>query len=136
MSDHSALKATATAAYKLFDDGDVAGVDALYAPDLVDHNPVYGATSAIEGMRTMVGWTRDGFTDPHHEILYQAVIDDEHVVTQWRMTGRQTGPFLGTEATGRNLTFVGTDIVRIADGRITELRHVEDLFGAHAQMTV
>jgi predicted ester cyclase len=135
MTDQPALRTTATAAYRLFDEGDVSGVDDLYSPDLVDHNPVVGASSAIEGMRTMVGWTRDGFTNPHHEILYQAVIDDEHVVTQWRMTGRQTGPFLGTEATGRDLTFVGTDIVRIVDGRITELRHVEDLFGAHAQMT-
>lgn len=135
MADHKALRTTASSAYQLFDDGNVEGVDALYAPDLVDHNPVYGATSAIEGMRTMVGWTRDGFSDPHHEILYQAVIDDEHVVTQWRMTGRQTGPFLGIEATGRELVFVGTDIVRIVAGRITELRHVEDLFGAHAQMT-
>jgi hypothetical protein len=99
MSDHSALKATATVAYKLFDNGDIAGVDTLYAPDLGDHNPVSRAASAIEGMPTMARWTRDGFTDPHHEILYQAVIDDEHVVTHWRMTGRDP-TFVGTDRAG------------------------------------
>lgn len=132
--NQSDLIATAAASYRLFDDGDVAGVDRLYAPALVDHNPVPGAGSPIEGMRTLVGWIRDGFTEPHHEILYQGVIGEDTVVIQWRMTGRHTGPFLGVAATGREIAFTGTDIIRVEEGRIVELRHVEDLFGAYAQI--
>ena len=129
------LTRIATQAYLLFDTGDIAGVDRLYSPDLVDHNPVPGAASGLDGMRTLIGWIRDGFTDPRHTVLYQGVIGDDTVVTQWRMTGRHSGPFLAVAATGRDLTFTGTDIVRISGGRIIELRHVEDLFGAYAQMT-
>jgi len=133
--DARELTRTATEAYTLFDDGDIAGVDRLYAPDLIDHNPVPGASTAVEGMRTLIGWIREGFTGAHHEIVYQGVIGADTVVTQWRMTGRHTGPFLGVKATGRELAFTGTDIMRIDAGRIVELRHVEDLFGAYAQMT-
>ena len=50
------------------------------------------------------------------------------------MTGRHTGPFFGVDPTGRDIEFVVTDILRIVGGRIVELRHVEDLFGAYAQL--
>ena len=133
--NQSDLIALATDSYRLFDEGDVAGVDRLYAPTLVDHNPVPGTATPRAGMRTLIGWITDGFTDAHHEILFQGVIGTDTVVIQWRMTGRHTGPFLGVDATGREIAFMGTDIIRIEDGQIVELRHVEDLFGAYAQVT-
>jgi predicted ester cyclase len=125
----------ASDAYRIFDEADLAGIDRLYGTELVDHNPVPGASNPLDGMRTLVGWIRDGFTNPHHEIIYQAVTGGDTVVTQWRMTGVHTGQFLGVAATNRNLSFTGTDIVRISDNQIVELRHVEDLFGAYMQMT-
>jgi predicted ester cyclase len=132
--NQSDLIATATASYRLFDEGDVAGVDRLYAPTLVDHNPVPGSASPLDGMRTLIGWIKDGFSDAHHEIVFQGVIGTDTVVIHWRMTGRHTGPFLGVDATEREIAFTGTDIIRIENERIVELRHVEDLFGAYAQI--
>jgi predicted ester cyclase len=125
----------ATRVYGAFDSGDVQAIDTLFAPDLIDHNPVPGAPTAIDGMRALVGAVRDGFTGARHEILYQAETSDGWVVTQWRMTGTHTGEWFGAPASGRDVSFMGTDIVRVTGGRITEIRHVEELLQLQAQIS-
>lgn len=127
----------ATNAYfDTFDAGDVDAVDTFFAPDLVDHNPTPGAPSPIEGIRGLVAAVRDGFTGTKHTVVYQAETDDGCIVTQWVMTGTHTGPWFGTPASGRDVSFAGTDIVRVVDGRITEIRHVEQLLQLQAQIAI
>jgi hypothetical protein len=48
---------------ELYDTGDVAGADEVFAPDLIDHTPADGAASAIDSMRALIASVRDGFTD-------------------------------------------------------------------------
>lgn len=75
------------------------------------------------------------FTHPVHHTDYQAETEDGWVVTQWTMTGTHTGPWFGTPASGRDVSFAGTDVVGVVDGRITEVRHVEQLLQLQAQIT-
>ncbi len=121
--------------YKMFDSGDVAAVDTLYAPDFIDHNLAPGAPNAIDAMRGLVVAIRDAFTDPPHELLFQEETGGGWVVNHWRMTGRHTGEWFGTPASGRDVSFTGTDIVRVVDGRITENHHVEELLQLQAQIS-
>jgi ketosteroid isomerase-like protein len=51
-----------TRVFAAFDAGDIAALDTLVSPDLIDHNLPPGAPSAIEGMKGMVAAMRDGFT--------------------------------------------------------------------------
>jgi hypothetical protein len=44
--------------YKAFDSGDVSVLDEILHPDLIDHNPVPGAASAIQGVRLLVTQSR------------------------------------------------------------------------------
>ncbi len=125
----------ATRLYEIFDSGDVAAVDTLFAPDFVDHNPAPGAPSAIDAMRGLVSAVRDGFTDARHELVFQEETGDGWVVTHWRMTAKHTGYWFGTPASGRDVSFAGTDIVRVSDGRITEMYHVEELLQLQAQIS-
>jgi predicted ester cyclase len=127
-------RAVAARMYELFDTGDVAGLDEVIDFRMVDHNPVPGTTSGIDGMRALVGAVRDGFSDAHHELLYQADPGDGWVVTHWRMTGTHTGDWFGTPATGRKISITGTDIVRVPDDKITEIRHVEELLQLQQQL--
>ena len=127
-------RAVAARVYEIFDNGDVAGLDEVIDGRMVDHNPVPGAKSGIDGMRTLVAAVRDGFPDAHHELLYQADPGDGWVVTHWRMTGTHTGNWLGTPATGRKVSVTGTDIVRVPDDKITEIRHVEELLQLQQQL--
>ncbi|CAM4504986.1 ester cyclase [Nocardia ninae] len=120
--------------YELYDTGDVAGVDEVFAVDLVDHNPVAGAESGIEGMRMLIAAVRDGFTGTEHRILFQQQLRDGWVVNHWQMTGTHTGDAFGLTASGKPLAFNGTDIVRVLDDKITEIYHVEELLQLTAQV--
>ncbi len=62
-SARTAALRVASRNYELYDTGDVAGVDEVFTADVVDHNPVAGAASGIEGMRMLIAGVRDGFTD-------------------------------------------------------------------------
>jgi len=127
-------RALAARVYDLFDRGDVAGLDEVLDPGLIDHNPVPGASSGIEGMKLLVAAVRDGFTDTHHQLVYQADPGDGWVVTHWRMTGKHTGNWFGTPPAGREVSITGTDIVRVPDDKITEIRHVEELLQLQQQL--
>ena len=128
-------KAIAARVYELFDAGDVAGLDEVIDQRMVDYNPVPGASSGIDGMRALVAAVREGFTDPHHELLFQADTGDGWVVNHWRMTGTHTGTWFGTPPTGREVSFTGTDIVRVPNDKITEIRHVEELLQLQQQLS-
>ena len=129
------LEIATTVYFETFDAGDVDAIDRFYSADLIDHNPSPGASSAIDAMRGLVSAVRDGFTDAKHTVVYQARTDDDCIVTQWVMTGKHTGPWFGTPASGRDVSFAGTDIVRVLDGRIVELWHVEELLQLQAQIS-
>jgi predicted ester cyclase len=86
-------------------------------------------------MRALVTALRDGFTNTHHELIYQADPGDGWVVSHWRMTGTHTGDWFGTPPTGKRVTLTGTDIVRIPDDKITEIRHVEELLQLQQQIS-
>lgn len=130
----SPARQLATRNYELYDTGDVAGVDEVFAADLVDHNPVPGAADALEGMRMLIAAVRDCFTGTRHEVLFQEEMPGGWVVSHWRMTGTNTGDWFGTPASGRPVSFTGTDIVRVADGRIAEILHVEELLQLQQQL--
>ncbi|WP_433657682.1 ester cyclase [Nocardia sp. CA-128927] len=131
----SQARAVATRNYLLYDTGDVAGVDEVFAPDVIDHNPVPGTSTGIEGMRFLVGEVRNGFSDTRHEIVFQEELPGGWVVNHWRMTAVHTGDAFGLAASGRPVSLTGTDIVRVVDGRITEIYHVEELLQMRLQLT-
>jgi predicted ester cyclase len=134
-SQSTSARDVPTRLFAAFDAGDVAAVDLLVSPDAVDHNPPPGATSAIEGMKMMVVAMSEGFTNAHHEVVYQAETDDGWVVSQWVVTGTHTGPWFGVPATGRDVSISGIDLARVVDGRIVEVRHVEELLQLQMQLT-
>src|SRR3954463_14158875 len=76
---------------ELFDTGNVAAVDEGFAPNLIDHTPVDGGTSASYGTRLLVAAVRDGFTGTQHRILFTQELDGGWVVVHWRMTATHTG---------------------------------------------
>jgi ketosteroid isomerase-like protein len=119
---------------EIYDTGDVAGVDEVFAPDLIDHNAA-GAGSAIDGMRALVATVRDGFTGTQHRILFQQELPGGWVVLHWQMTATHTGDAFGFAASGNPVAINGTDIFRVAGGRITEIYHVEELLKMTQQIS-
>jgi ketosteroid isomerase-like protein len=112
---------------ELYDTGDVAGSDEVFAPDLVDHNAAPGTSSAIDGMRALITEVRDGFTDTQHRVLFAEELPGGWVVLHWRMTAVHTGEAFGLAASGNPVDINGCDITHVVDGKITEIYHVEEL---------
>jgi predicted ester cyclase len=56
------------------------------------------------------------------------------VAVHWSYIATNTGVFLGRPATGRRVTDTGTNIFRIADGKIVELWVVQDSLGLLQQL--
>ncbi|MEU1163004.1 ester cyclase [Streptomyces sp. NPDC005921] len=120
---------------ELYDTGNVAGADEVFAADVIDHNPASDAASGIDGMRASIAAVRDGFTDTQHRILFQQELSGGWVVLHWRMTATHTGDAFGFSASGNPVDINGQDIMRIADGKIAEIYHVEELLKLTRQIS-
>ena len=131
----SAALRVAARELELYDTGDVAGADEVFAPDLIDHNPAGDTVSAIDGMRALIAAVRDGFTGTQHRILFQQELPGGWVVLHWRMTATHTGDAFGFPVSGNPVDINGCDIMRVVDGKITEIYHVEELLKLTQQMS-
>ncbi|MFN2203211.1 MAG: ester cyclase [Caldilineaceae bacterium] len=113
-------------AEKFFDSvwnkGDFSVLDSLIAPDADDHSTVGGIPKTEKGsasFRAIVSMFRAAMPDIHLTIDDEVYAGDK-VVHRWTLKGTDTGGVMGAPATGKELTFTGTTIVRMEDGKIVE----------------
>lgn len=106
--------------------GEVDLVDLNYADDVVDHMPVAGQPSGRAAMKDVVRAFRSALPDLRMT-LHAALACGDMGVDLWTLTGTHVGPLFGVPPTGRRVRIGGIDMVRIADGRIAELWHVEEM---------
>jgi steroid delta-isomerase-like uncharacterized protein len=97
----------------------------LYAPDVVDHNPVPGQRPGHDGLRDVLAAFHTAFPDLTME-LHGTLGDGDRGTDWWTFRGTHTGPLFDVAPTGRRVEFSGIDVARAADGRIVEMWHVED----------
>jgi predicted SnoaL-like aldol condensation-catalyzing enzyme len=95
--------------------GRVEALDELLSPDYRDHDapPGYGADR--ESARRLAADFMAGVRSPQLEILALVATADA-AAAHWR--------FEWTGADGRR-SLRGSDLIRVVDGRIAEIRHVE-----------
>lgn len=100
--------------------GDIdVGVDTMFAPDAVDHDPAPGQGPGREGFRSFFKTLTSAFPDAHLE-PQTMVVDDENVAFAYTLTGTHQGEFLGVAATGKRIQVRGLQIGRFESGQIVE----------------
>jgi predicted ester cyclase len=115
--------------------GRIEALDHLLAPGYRDHDPPpgYGADvrAAHEFARAFVAGMRDT------KLTILALIGTaDQACAHYRLEWTHSGAFLGEPAAhGRRLRLRGCDLVRVADGRITDIHHVENVLGTLRQMS-
>ena len=114
--------------------GDAAAVDAIFAPDFVGHDPA--PPSLIEGpagMKRFVGQMRAAFPD-WTVTTNDLMVDRDRLISRWTVRATHRGPFAGLAPTGRPVEVRGISIHRFVDGRIVENWHGVDKLGLLRQV--
>ena|SRR5215469_6026848 len=129
---------------EVWNKGNVAAVDELFAPNYVDHHdaPAHTRMPAhwqfSEGFKPFFSQWRTTFPDLRYSIDLQ-VAEADLVVTRATAYGTHTGEYRGLEftgipPTGKQITWMITWIYRLADGKIVEGWLNEDAVGRLQQI--
>ena len=113
--------------------GNVAVIDALAAPDFVDHHLLPGFPPNASGHKAWLQAARAGFPDVHIAIE-DMIAEGDKVVTRMRVTGTHTGEFLGIPPSGKSISIGGIGISRIVDGKSVEYWESFDALGLMQQI--
>jgi hypothetical protein len=107
--------------------GDLTVTDKIIAEDFTAHAaPITGTgPDEIHGRDALNAWVNGIhaiLSDLNFDLDVGPVTDDEHLVVRWKAHGTYAGGFPGAapEAVGREVTFTGTDTLRIAGGMLAE----------------
>jgi predicted ester cyclase len=113
--------------YAAFDSGTPARMDDVLAADAIDHDGPGGDEPARATMRGLVAMLAAGFTAYRHTLELVLPVAPDKVFIRWRMAGTHTGDVYGIPASGKRVDFCGHDLVRIENGLIAEVWHIEQL---------
>lgn len=108
-------------------------LEEVIATNLVEHNTPPGQDPGLEGVKQQLSMALAAFPD------FQFTLDDliaegDKVVARGRMTGTHQGEFMGIPATGKQVSQRGTQIVRIAKGKVVESWMEVDNLGLMQQL--
>jgi steroid delta-isomerase-like uncharacterized protein len=116
--------------YDIVNSGRLDDLDTICAPDMVGHA---GAGADLAELKKSVL----SFTDPFPDLRAETrtLVQEGDLVSVWLFwLGTHRGEFAGVPATGRQIRIAGWDLIRVRDGRITEITQYCDLFTLMSQI--
>jgi steroid delta-isomerase-like uncharacterized protein len=117
-----------------FNRGNLAVISELIAHQLAYHTPD-GAIRGIEGAQQLVTEMRAAFPD-FNVTPEQVIAEGDMVVVRFTDRGTHQGEGIGVPPTGKQVTWTGVDIFRIAEGKIIEGWGITDSLGLMQQLGV
>jgi predicted ester cyclase len=120
---------------ELYNSNDLDRLIEVVSEDLLTPNIMPGIPPGLEGAKTAHQIMLAGFPD------YQTVIEDilaegDKVAARIKMMGTHTGEFMGIPPTGKQISFTGIYIARIANAKIVEHWGEEDSVSLLQQLGV
>jgi len=120
---------------EIWNKGNLAVADDVLAPNVVLRIP--GQPEAdIMGLAAykerVITYLRAAFPDLQSTIE-EMVADGDKVVVRWTWRATHRGEFWGVAPTGKQITYEGISILRLADGKIVDDRFQADLLGLMQQ---
>lgn len=120
---------------EVWEKGNLAAVDEIFAAQYVDHNPLPEMTPDREGLKQSVTMMRAAFPDLHTR-TEDLVAEGDKVVNRWTASGTHKGEFMGIAPTGKQVTVAGIQICRIVAGKVVEDWTEVDMLGMMQQLGV
>jgi steroid delta-isomerase-like uncharacterized protein len=104
---------------EVWNNGNLAVVDELFAPDYRGHDPNRPRLDGPEAVKRSVSEFRTAFPD-FAVSTDDLIAEDDRVVWRYTISGTHKAPFLGVAASGRRMNATGISIFRIDDGMLRE----------------
>jgi steroid delta-isomerase-like uncharacterized protein len=114
-------------------DGNVEAAVETFAEESVDHDPAPDQGPGRPGFKDFWTTMTTAFPDAHIEPRHE-VVDDDHVVIAYTLTGTHEGEFNGIAPTGKRVEVNGIQIGRFEDGKIVERWGSSDELGLMKQL--
>lgn len=135
ISNLSATEANIATVTRAIDEGwnkgNLDALDALIAPDFVEHQA--GIGPGRDGVKGSIQILHTAFPDLHLA-LQDVIAEGDMVWVRFRATGTHEGPFMGVPGTGRQIDLTVVDILRVVDGQLVEHWGVADQFSVAQQI--
>jgi len=118
-----------------FNQRNPAGARDCYAPDYRCHSSIHPGPIGFDELEAGGQEIVDAFPDV--TVSFEDVFGEgDRLVVRHLFHGTHLAEFKGIPATGKQVTFSGTDIYRLADGRIAEEWAQPDVFAMLRQLGV
>ncbi len=128
-------KAVVRRFYEAWNRGDSDAVIALFDANIVDHNAPPGVPPGLDGVKQGLGEFMSAF--PGSQITIDDLLaHDDKVMDRSTFTGINKGAMFGIPPTGKSATFQAMNVYRIANGKIVELWHIENIVSMMQQLGV
>jgi predicted SnoaL-like aldol condensation-catalyzing enzyme len=121
---------------EVWNQGNLAIFDELYAPDFIFHDPGLPHVRTREEDKQWIAGILKAFPD-FHITIDDLITEGDQVVVRLTGRGTNTGDILAPAphpATGKQVTITGNVIVRIANGHFVEIWHQVDWLGLFQQL--
>lgn len=118
-----------------FNQGNLAAVEELLAPDSIIHIPAWGMPNNRMGLKQLIAIFRAAFPDLHCTVEDE-IREGDRFAAHWTIRGTHMGSFLRNPPTGRTIEAKGIIFARTEKGRIVENWILIDQFGLLQQLGV
>lgn len=108
--------------------GNLAMLDDIVAPNFVDHNPAPEQEPGSAGVKQFVTALRNAFSNLKVTVEHM-VAEGDMVVAHVACRGKHTGELMGVPPSGKDVVMRVSDLVRIENGRAVDRWGVEDMSG-------
>lgn len=119
---------------QVWNEGNLAVIDEMFSPGFVQHFLPGGSDfKGIDALRKQVKAHRVAFPD-WKEHINHIVAEDNLVAIQFESTGTNRGSWAGFPPTGRKIRINEFCILRIENGKITEMWLLPDIYNMRKQL--
>ncbi len=118
---------------KAFNQGNLAAIDELVAPDGISHHLSWGMPANRLGFKQWIALLRTAFPDLQCSIEDE-IIEGDKIAAHWTMRGTHMGLFLGNSPTNKPILVQGLTYARIENDQIIENWTMIDQMGVLQQL--
>jgi len=124
-AQRNATVKAARAFYEFWNTGDEALLKQSVAENFTDDSLPSGRPHGPEGSALASRQLRAAVPDLRVEVK-KMTVDSDYVTVHAMFTGHFTGTFDHTQGKGQAITFIATDVLGVANGRITHVLRIKD----------